>query len=155
MLLSAMLCVVIGIFDGDTLQVRCTVNQGEQSLTVRLAEIDAPDKGEPFGQRSRQHLSDICFRKRAEVNATSRDRYGRTVARVKCDGADANAAMVRSGMAWAYTRYLTDPQIRAMEFLAQRDHAGLWSEVDAIAPWKWRASQRRHDIRKSTARRQR
>jgi endonuclease YncB( thermonuclease family) len=61
------------------------------------------------------------------------------VARVICAGTDANAAMVRSGMAWAYSRYLTDPQIRAMEIVARREHAGLWGAEDPVAPWKWRA----------------
>ncbi len=38
------------------------------------------------------------------------DRYGRTVARVECRGKDANADQVRSGMAWAYTQYQSDPR---------------------------------------------
>ncbi|WP_448172273.1 thermonuclease family protein [Rhizobacter fulvus] len=141
MLLPTLLCVVIGISDGDTLKVRCKTDQGQQALTVRLAEIDAPEKGQPFGKRSKRHLSDLCFRRNAEIRPTARDRYGRTVARVICEGADANAAMVRSGMAWAYTRYLSDPQIQAMEVLARREYVGLWSDEGVISPWQWRASR--------------
>lgn len=143
MLIAFLMCSVVGISDGDTLKVKCATDRGHQSLTVRLAEIDAPEKGQPFGQRSKQHLSDLCFRRNAEVRTTSRDRYGRTVARVVCDGTDANATMVRDGMAWAYTRYLTDPQIRGMEVLAQRERVGLWSDGTAIAPWHWRANAKR------------
>jgi endonuclease YncB( thermonuclease family) len=144
MLLPALLlCVVIGISDGDTLKVRCATDQGQQSLTIRLAEIDAPEKGQPFGQRSKQHLSDLCFRKSAEIRATARDRYGRTLARVMCEGTDANAAMVRDGMAWAYTRYLTDPQIQAMEVLARRERAGLWTDEMPHPPWRWRQRRTR------------
>ena len=143
MLIAFLMCSVVGISDGDTLKVNCATDRGHQSLTVRLAEIDAPEKGQPFGQRSKQHLSDLCFRRNAEVRTTSRDRYGRTVARVVCDGTDANATMVRDGMAWAYTRYLTDPQIRGMEVLAQRERVGLWSDGTAIAPWHWRANAKR------------
>ena len=60
------------------------------------------------------------------------------MARVICAGTDANAAMVRAGMAWAYTKYLTDPQIRGMERLAQREHVGLWAESNPLPPWEWR-----------------
>ncbi|MES2993056.1 MAG: thermonuclease family protein [Pseudomonadota bacterium] len=143
MLIAFLMCSVVGISDGDTLKVKCATDRGHQSLTVRLAEIDAPEKGQPFGQRSKQHLSDLCLRRNAEVRTTSRDRYGRTVARVVCDGTDANATMVRDGMAWAYTRYLTDPQIRGMEVLAQRERVGIWSDGTAIAPWHWRANAKR------------
>jgi micrococcal nuclease len=141
MLLPLLLCTVISISDGDTLKAKCTTAQGLESLTIRLAEIDAPEKRQAFGQRSKQRLSELCFGKRAEVRPASRDRYGRAVARVVCEGIDANAAMVRSGMAWAYTRYLTDPQIRAMEVLAQRERVGLWSEAGAVRPWEWRANR--------------
>lgn len=91
-------------------------------MVVRLAEVDAPEKAQPFGQRSKELLSTLCFRKQAEIRPSTRDRYGRTVAHVICAGTDANAAMVRTGMAWAYTRYLTDPQIRAMEVVARREN---------------------------------
>jgi len=137
-MIPALLCLVVAISDGDTLKVRC---HDQPQLVVRLAEIDAPEKAQPFGQRSKQHLSDLCFKQQAEVRPTARDRYGRTVARVTCAGTDANAAMVRAGMAWAYTHYLTDPQIRGMEVLAQREHAGLWAEAGAVPPWEWRRSK--------------
>ena len=113
---ALLLCLVVGISDGDTLHARC----GDlPQITVRLAEIDAPEKAQPFGQASRQHLAGLCFRKRAEILPKTRDRYGRTVARVTCEGVDANAEQVRAGFAWAYTRYLTDPTVRALEVEAQ------------------------------------
>jgi len=139
MLETVLLCLVVGISDGDTLKVRCP---DRAQFVVRLAEIDAPEKAQPFGQRSKQHLSVLCFRKRAQIRPETQDRYGRTVARVSCDGTDANADMVRNGMAWAYTRYLTDPQIRAMEVVARRERIGLWSEPHPIPPWEWRALKR-------------
>ena len=132
---AALLCLVVAISDGDTLKARCP---DLPQLVVRLAEIDAPEKAQPFGQRSKQHLSALCFQQQAEIRPTARDRYGRTVARVVCAGTDANAAMVRAGMAWAYTKYLTDPQIRAAEVLARRERLGLWADPDPAPPWKWR-----------------
>jgi micrococcal nuclease len=76
MIEAALLCLVVGISDGDTLR-----------------------KAQPFGQRSKELLSTLCFQKHAEIRPSTRDRYGRTVARVICAGTDANAAMVRAGMA--------------------------------------------------------
>ena len=137
MIEAALLCLVVGISDGDTIKVRCA---DRPQMVIRLAEIDAPEKAQPFGQRSKELLSALCFKKQAEIRPSTRDRYGRTVARVLCAGTDANAAMVRSGMAWAYTRYLTDPQIQAMELVARRERLGLWAEPHPVPPWEWRKS---------------
>ena len=97
--------LVIAIADGDTLTV---LDNDLKPIKVRLAEIDAPEKKQPFGTRARQSLGELCHEKRAEVRVTYRDRYGRLVGRVTCDGTDANVAQVRRGLAWAYDRYATD-----------------------------------------------
>ena len=138
MIEAALLCLVVGISDGDTIKVRCA---DQPQMVIRLAEIDAPEKAQPFGQRSKELLSTLCFKKQAELRPSTRDRYGRTVARVICAGTDANAAMVRSGMAWAYTRYLTDPPIQAMEIVARRERLGLWADAHPVPPWEWRTSR--------------
>jgi micrococcal nuclease len=131
-------CLVIGIADGDTLTARCATAHGEQNIRVRLAEIDAPEKGQAFGQSSKQHLAALCFRKRAEVKSTATDRYGRTIARVHCEGVDANALQVRAGMARAFTRYLTDPMFRELEREARDGRRGLWADAHPMPPWEWR-----------------
>jgi micrococcal nuclease len=138
MIEAALLCLVVGISDGDTIKVRCA---DHPQMVIRLAEIDAPEKDQAFGQRSKEMLSTLCYKKQAEIRPSTRDRYGLTVARVICTGTDANAAMVRSGMAWAYTRYLTDPQIQAMEVVARRERLGLWAEPHPVPPWEWRKSR--------------
>ena len=127
----------------DTVTVRCDAQaeQTAQTIVIRLAEIDAPEKRQPFGERSKQALSAMCFQKPATVKPKTRDRYGRTVARVICDGADANAEMVRVGMAWAFTKYLTDPQIKAIEMGARAERRGLWADREPVAPWDWRAGK--------------
>ena len=52
---------VIGIADGDTL----TLLVDKRPLKIRLANIDAPEKAQAFGERSRQSLSELCFGKDA------------------------------------------------------------------------------------------
>ena len=135
MIEAALLCLVVGISDGDTVKVRCP---HQAQTAVRLAEIDAPEKAQPFGQRSKQLLSTLCFMKQAQIRPAGRDRYGRTIARVTCAGTDANAAMVRAGLAWAYTRYLNDPKIQALELVARRERLGLWVDPHPLPPWEWR-----------------
>lgn len=135
-------CLVVGISDGDTLTARCGAPGEYQQVKVRLAEIDAPEKKQPFGQRSKESLSDLCFQAMATIKRQTIDRYGRTVARVECRGKDANLEQVRAGMAWAYTQYLTDQAVFQAELAARRERLGLWSETGPVQPWEFRAQRR-------------
>ena len=137
-------CLIVGVSDGDTLTARCdrTTDAAAQTLKVRLAEIDAPEKAQPFGARSKAHLASLCFGRAAQVRAQTVDRYGRTVARVWCDGVDANAEQVRVGLAWAYERYLKDERLLAVQTDAREAQRGLWADVQPVPPWEWRRARR-------------
>jgi len=128
---------VVGVADGDTL----TVLVERQQIKVRLAEIDAPEKAQAFGNRSKQSLSDLCFNKTARLDVKGKDRYGRTLARVYCDGVDANAEQVRHGMAWVYDRYVTDRSIYQHQDEARTARRGLWTDPEPIPPWDWRKAR--------------
>lgn len=130
---------VVAVADGDTL----TVLVDRRQVTVHLAEIDAPELKQPFGERSRRSLTDLCFGKDAIVREAGRDRYGRTVGRVDCSGTDANAEQVRRGMAWVYQRNTesTSP-LYFLEDAAQRSHEGLWADKSPVRPWIWRREQK-------------
>jgi endonuclease YncB( thermonuclease family) len=129
---------VVGIADGDTLTV---LRQREQTK-VRLAEIDAPEKAQPFGERSRQSLAELCFQQPVRVEDKGRDRYGRTIGRVLCAGIDANAEQVRRGMAWVYDRYVTDQALYTLQTQARSAHSGLWADASPVPPWEWRHGAR-------------
>ena len=129
---------VVAVADGDTI----TVLKDLQQVKIRLTEIDAPEKKQAFGNRSKESLSDLCFGKTATLIEKSKDRYGRTLARVTCDGTDANAEQVRRGLAWAYTKYLTDPQIKVLEEEARASRLGLWRDETPVPPWEWRKAKR-------------
>jgi len=77
------------------------------------------------------------------VKPQTRDRYGRTVARVECGGVDASAEQVRAGMAWAFTRYLTDPGLRDLKAEARSAGRGLWADAQPLPPWEWRGGYRK------------
>lgn len=129
---------VVGVIDGDTLTI---VDVSRHEHRIRLADIDAPEKGQPFGQRSKQSLSDICFGRQAIIEDRGRDRYGRIIGRVRCAGIDASAEQIRRGMAWVFERYATDAGLYAVQNDAKALRRGLWRDPAPVAPWQWRAQQ--------------
>ncbi|MDD5272180.1 MAG: thermonuclease family protein [Methylovulum sp.] len=126
---------VVGISDGDTLTV---LNAERRTVKIRLAEIDAPESKQAYGQQSKQSLSDICFNKDVAVDDHGTDKYKRTLGRIRCGGVDANAEQVRRGMAWAYRQYLTDTAIADLEDAAKASKAGLWADSSPVPPWEFR-----------------
>lgn len=130
---------VVSVHDGDTL----TALVGRTQFKIRLAEIDAPELRQAFGQRSRDSLAELCFNKQARLEPVDRDRYGRTVAKVECDGVDANREQVRRGMAWVYLKYSSPSSpLHSVQVEAQSARSGLWSEPRAVPPWDWRNDMR-------------
>ncbi len=126
---------VVGVADGDTITV---LTDGRESIRIRLAEIDAPEKSQAFGQRSKQSLSDMVFGKTVRVEQQDVDRYGRVVGRVFVGGTDVNAEQVRQGMAWVYRQYLRDTTLLNVEQEARTARRGLWSDLNPMPPWEYR-----------------
>lgn len=139
-LASAPACAldVIGIADGDTL----TVLQDGRPARIRLANVDAPEKRQGFGERSKQSLSELCYRKDAVLRVVSTDRYGRAVALVSCGGVDVNRAQVERGLAWVYTQYNQDPSLPALQAAAAAQRRGLWVDSNPVPPWDFRRTGR-------------
>jgi endonuclease YncB( thermonuclease family) len=142
---------VISVADGDTL----TILADEQyQYRVRLAEIDAPESGQPFAQTSRQMLANLAFGRQATVRVVDLDRYGRTVGRVRIGSVDVNAEMVKQGGAWAFRQYQSDQRFQLWEKEARAAKRGLWGlQADQIiAPWDWRAGRRARAAQRAQAR---
>lgn len=134
---------VVGIADGDTL----TILVDRVQRRVRVAEIDAPERGQPFGQKARQSLASLCFRREADAVPVGVDRYGRVVAAVRCrqpGGVDLDAALeqVRQGWAWAEPRYVRRRELVRLEREARERGVGLWAEASPMPPWEWRYQAR-------------
>lgn len=130
---------VVAVADGDTL----TVLAGRERVRVRLSYIDAPERGQPFGRRSRQSLGELCHQRMAVVNVAGRDRYGRVLGIVSCEGVIANREQVKRGLAWVYSRYARrDSPLYEVEREARKDRRGLWQASDPQAPWQWRSRKR-------------
>ena len=95
--------LVVGVSDGDTLKV---LDERRQTHTIRLMGIDAPEKAQAFGQRSKQSLSELAQGQRVLVDASKRDKYGRMVGKVLSeDGRDLCLEQIQRGMAWHYRKY--------------------------------------------------
>jgi len=126
---------VVSVHDGDTL----TVLIERKPVKVRLTDIDAPELRQPFGTRSKQSLSELCFGKLAALEVRGRDRYRRALARVTCAGTDANAEQVRRGYAWTYVRYVrADSRLHGIQTEARAAQRGLWADAAPVPPWSWR-----------------
>ena len=132
---------VVGITDGDTLTL---LDGARTQIKIRLAEIDTPEKGQPYGSQAKVLLSDLAFGHDAVIDVQDKDRYGRSVGRVYVDGRDVNAAMVQGGAAWAYRQYLHDASLLALEAEARAARRGLWAlpEAQRTPPWDWRRAKR-------------
>ena len=129
---------VVRIVDGDTLVL--LVDQ--QQLKIRLADIDTPERKQPFGTKAKQALSDLAFGKQARVVEVTVDRYGRIVGRVYVDGIDVNRELVAQGYAWVYRKYSNDAELLRLEAEAKQMGLGLWADPDPIPPWEWRRGRR-------------
>ena len=131
---------IVRVLDGDTVEILA----GNLATRVRLNGIDAPEKAQPFGQRSRQALTAIVSGKTVLAVGDRRDRYGRLLATLILNGRDVNAMQVYSGMAWAY-RYQGNASVPAylrFEQEAKTAKRGLWAEKEAIEPSIWRREHR-------------
>ena len=141
---------VVGVTDGDTITV---LDADRQQHKIRLQGIDAPEKAQPFGQRSKENLSRLVFNKEVRVDWTKRDRYQRIVGKVWVQPADcrtcpmtldAGQAQLAAGMAWWYRKYAMEqsPEDRGRyEFEEQEAkvrRVGLWGDADPVPPWEWR-----------------
>lgn len=131
---------VIHVSDGDSITVRA----GEANIKVRLAQIDAPETGQPWGTRAKQDLQALIAGRDVTLTITDEDRYQRLVAQVHTNGVDINRMMIARGAAWVYTAYATDPSLVAVEADARARQAGLWSmpEQERVPPWEYRRAKR-------------
>ena len=131
---------VVGITDGDTIMVLVD----HREVKVRVAGIDAPEKKQPFGQRSKEHLSDCAFGKSVAVEWSKKDRYGRTIGKVTADGVDCGLRQIQDGLAWHYNAYAKEQSssdraaYSEAESQAMARKTGLWSDPHPTPPWEFR-----------------
>ena len=138
--------IVVSVADGDTVTV---LSPEKKQFKIRMAAIDSPEKAQAFGQRSKQHLSDLVYKKEVRVQVVDIDRYKRHVGVVFLGDKNINLAQVEEGYAWVYRQFVKNvpkPMANALfeaEETAKTVKKGLWSDKNPTAPWDWRREQRR------------
>jgi endonuclease YncB( thermonuclease family) len=132
---------VVKVVDGDTVYI---LDASKARHKIRLAGIDAPERRQAFGTKSKEYLRDLVAGEVIDVEWHKRDRYKRIVGKIIHAGSDVNLAMVNAGYAWFYRKYTREQSpadqvlYEAAEDNARATRAGLWHDPNPVPPWKWR-----------------
>lgn len=139
------------VLDGDTISI---ANEYGKTEKIRLSQIDAPEKSQPYGVEATTCLANLLAKASVSVCRDGMDQYGRTIATVKANGADVAYPMVSQGCAWAYSQYLeSGSALPSLQQQAQAQNVGLWAAGTASvqAPWLYRAGTQPVPLNPTTA----
>ena len=132
---------VVSVADGDTITV---IDAEKNQHKIRLQSIDAPEKAQAFGAKSKEALYELVHGKTVQVSFIKSDKYGRILGKVLLDGQDICHQQIKAGFAWHYKKYQNEQQpvdrdaYSASEIAAKSQKLGLWSEPSPVAPWDFR-----------------
>ena len=127
---------VVSVLDGDTIEVL----YNRRARRIRLNGIDAPEKGQAFGQKAKQFVSEQVFGREVTVRTFGLDKYGRTIGDVFLpDSRMLNEELVREGLAWWYREYAPgNVTLEKLEAEAREAKRNLWSHKKPVPPWVYR-----------------
>lgn len=128
---------VVSVHDGDTL----TLLVDSRQVKIRLASIDAPERGQPFGNAAKSALSDLVFGKDVRIETAGRDRYGRILGTIYVGEVQVNQRLIDLGLCWHFRRYSQDYFYTQSELDARVSGVGLWSDPNPVEPWVWRGKK--------------
>lgn len=136
---------VIGVKDGDTIVVLI----GKEATTIRLVDIDCPEKKQAFGTKAKQFTSNLCLGKFVKIYTGNgkRDRYNRILGTVYVGNINVNRELVKAGLAWNY-KYSKRKDYAEIEREARAKKRGLWIDKNPISPWDFRKQSRKPAITK-------
>ena len=132
---------VVSVADGDTITV---LDAEKTQHKIRLQGIDAPEKAQAFGAKSKQALYEMVHGKTVQVSFEKSDKYGRILGKVLLDGQDICHQQIKAGLAWHYKKYQNQQPLvdrdaySASETAAKSEKLGLWSDPRPVAPWDFR-----------------
>ncbi len=126
---------VVSVTDGDTIKI---LTKDKTLYKIRLNGIDAPERSQAFGKKSKYNLSSLVAGRIADIHYEKEDRYGRILGTVYVDKQDANLKQIEDGYAWVYRRYCSRPDYYKAEKYAKDRKLGLWYDKHPIPPWDYR-----------------
>ncbi|MCT7601281.1 thermonuclease family protein [Aliarcobacter butzleri] len=105
---------------------------------MRLNDIDAPEKKQAFGNKSKDNLAKYVSGKTVTVKYDKTDKYKRILGTVYYNGLNINLQQIKDGYAWVYKKYSNNSSYYEAEKLAKRNKKGLWVDNNPIEPWEFR-----------------
>ncbi len=121
-------------YDGDTVKIK----EGAYEYKLRLTDIDAPERNQEYGKKSRRALMQFCENKQVQVYLYGVDKYKRQLGKLHCNMQDANQWMVENGHAWFNKRFSMNYMLDVAQQNAKQEKLGLWQNESALPPWQWR-----------------
>jgi len=125
---------ILYFYDGDSVKIM----DGATEYKLRINHIDAPERNQTFGKKSRRALMLLCKDATIEVVITGTDQYQRQLGDLYCNKQDVSTYMISNGYAWFYKRYSKRTEFSQLEENARKNRLGLWQDDKPIAPWVWR-----------------
>jgi micrococcal nuclease len=133
--------------DGDTCRGD---DEQNNSLSLRLAGIDAPELGqEPknIATQAKNRIQSLSQNKWCQVQVLGLDAYKRHLALIWCDGVMINEQLVLEGLAYAYVnwnhRHEAFAWAERAERMARKNRKGIFSKKYALSPHEYRKRKRR------------
>jgi micrococcal nuclease len=130
---------VIAIRDADTIAL---IDDNNEEIWVRLAEIDLPEKFQFHGDIAREVLKEKTYKKRVRIELQGEDPYGRLIGNVYVEDDWINRELVEEGHAWHFRHHSNNPELEYAEKTARADGLNLWEQDSPMPPWEFRERQK-------------
>ena len=132
---------VVSVADGDTITI---LDSQKTQHKIRLQGIDAPERAQAFGNKSKQSLHEMVHGKQVTVDYQKKDKYGRVVGKILLNNTDVCLEQLKRGMAWHYKQYANEQPKEDRETYslaeqqAKTELKGLWKDKQPVPPWEFR-----------------
>ena len=126
---------VVKVSDGDTVTI---LTSDKTQHKIRLNDIDAPEKKQAFGNKSKDNLAKYIAGKTVTVQYQKKDKYKRVLGTIYYNNTDINLQQVKDGYAWVYKKYSNNQTYHKAEKLARDKRVGLWIDKNPLEPWEFR-----------------
>ena len=132
---------VVSVADGDTITI---LDSQKTQHKIRLQGIDAPERAQAFGNKSKQSLHEMVHGKQVTVDSQKKDKYGRVVGKILLNNTDVCLEQLKRGMAWHYKQHANEQPKEDRETYslaeqqAKTEFKGLWRDKQPVPPWEFR-----------------